>query len=215
VDEEATSFLRTPMRRAGTRQLKTADAVSRFQNGDPEIVQAVRLLIRDVLRGHSTELKPHWDDLVQEVCAQAWQRVRREGEVIRDLEGLVARIAHARVIDLHRHRRRWRLEGGADTRLASIPDPAHGPYENLRREESNRLVGAIIAKVDDRTRAIWRLLYFEGLKYREAALRLGLPEGTLKRLAHESLRAAARQFAGLGAASSRQDDPDGTKTGKT
>lgn len=216
MDEGATSFLRTPMRQAsGTRQLRTPDAVSRFQNGHPETVQAVRHLIRDVLRGHSTELKPYWDDLVQEVCSQAWQRVRREGEVIQDLEGLVVRIAHARVVDLHRHRSRWRLEGGADTRLASIPDPDCGPYESLRREESARLSSAIIAAVDDRTRAIWRLLYFEGLKYREAALQLGLPEGTLKRLVHESLLKAARQFAGGRAASSGQGDPGGTKTGKT
>ncbi|HZM70954.1 MAG TPA: sigma-70 family RNA polymerase sigma factor [Candidatus Cryosericum sp.] len=199
MGEGATSFLRTRRGQAGgTRVLGTPDAVSRFQNGDPETVEAVRHLIRDVLRAHSTELKPYWDDLVLEVCAQAWQRARREGEGIQNLEGLVARMAHARVIDLHRYRSRWRLEGGSDARLASIPDPDLGPYENLNREESARLVGAMIAAVDDRTRTIWRMLYYEGLKYREAALRLGVPEGTLKRLVHESLRAASKRFAGIG-----------------
>jgi RNA polymerase sigma factor (sigma-70 family) len=193
-------------RAGGTRGLGTPNAVSRFQNGEPETVQAVRHLIRDVLRGHSTELKPYWDDLVQEVCAQAWQRVSREGESIQNLEGLVVRIAHARVVDLHRHRSRWRLDGSADAHLASIPDPNLGPYENLRREESARLVGAMIAAVDDQTRAIWRLMYFEGLKYREAALRLGLPEGTLKRLVHESLRAASKRFAGVGSSAPGERD---------
>jgi RNA polymerase sigma-70 factor (ECF subfamily) len=158
------------------------------------------------LRAHSIELKPYWDDLVLEVCAQAWQRVRREGEGVQNLEGLVARMAHARVIDLHRHRSRWRLEGGSDARLAAIPDPDLGPYENLNREESARLVGAMIAAVDERTRTIWRLLYFEGLKYREAALRLGLPEGTLKRLVHESLRAASRRFGVTGSIASGERD---------
>jgi RNA polymerase sigma-70 factor (ECF subfamily) len=199
VDEGATSFLRT--RRVfgvRARELGTPEAVSRFQNGDPETVKAVRRLVLDVLRAHSAELKPYWDDLVLEVCAQAWQRVRQDGAGIQNLEGLVARMAHARVVDLHRHRCRWRLEGGAGEHLASIPDPHLGPYEHLRREETTRLVSAMIATADERTRAMWRLLYFEGLKYREAALRLGLPEGTLKRLVHESLRAASRRFAEAG-----------------
>ncbi len=215
-DEEATSLL--PMRRGSPgrgRDLATPDAVTRFQNGDPETVRAVRRLVLDVLRTHSNELRPYWDDLVLEVCAQAWRRVRSGGERIQNLEGLVAHIAHARVVDLHRLRSRWRLEGGSDEHLTSIADQALGPYENLRREETSRIVGAIIAAVDERTRSIWKLIYFEGLKYREAALRLGLPEGTLKRLVHESLRAAAAQFAGMRTASPGQGDPHASKISKT
>jgi RNA polymerase sigma-70 factor, ECF subfamily len=186
--------MRSPAR---SRELATPDAVSRFQSGDPDTHKAVRRLVLDVLRTHSSELRPYWDDLVSEVCAQAWQRVRREGERIRNLEGLVAHITHARVVDLHRLRSRWRLEGGADERLASTSDHNLGPYESVCREETSRIVSAMIAAVDERTRTIWRLLYFEGLKYREAALRLGLPEGTLKRLVHESLRSAARRLPGV------------------
>src|SRR5262245_24738898 len=179
-----------------TPDLGSRDSVSRFQKGDPATVRAVRRLVLDVLRTHSKELRPYWDDLVLEVCAQAWQRVKNGAEEIQNLEGLVARITHARVIDLHRLRSRWRVEGGSDERFASIADPELGPYENFRREETSRIVAAIISAVDERTRSIWRLLYFDGLKYREAAGRLGVPEGTLKRLVHDSLRAAARQFSG-------------------
>jgi len=177
------------------RGLNAPEAVSRFRNGDPGAVRAVRRLVLDVLQTHSSELKPFWDDLVLEVCAQAWQRVRNAEDSIQNLEGLVARIAHARVIDLHRLRSRWRLGGSSQEQLASIPDGDPGPYENLLRDEAARLVSAMIAAVDERTREIWKLLYFDGLKYREVALRLGVPEGTLKRLVHESLRSAARQFA--------------------
>jgi RNA polymerase sigma-70 factor, ECF subfamily len=208
VEEGATSFLR--MRSgsgAGERGLGSPEAASRFRNGDPETVTSVRRLIRDVLRTHSSELKPYWDDLVQEVCAQAWQRVAREGESVRNLEGLIAYMTHARVIDLHRHRSRWRLEGGDDERLASIAGTDLGPYESLRREEATRLVAAVIAAVNERTRTIWRLLYFEGLKYREAAERLGVPEGTLKRLVHESLRAASRHLPRSKAAAPGRPDP--------
>ncbi|HEU5179502.1 MAG TPA: RNA polymerase sigma factor [Candidatus Polarisedimenticolia bacterium] len=165
--------------------------------GDPEAVRAVRRLILDVLRTHSKELKPYWDDLVLEVCAQAWQRARKGSEEIRNLEGLVVRITHARVVDLHRLRSRWRMEDGAVDHLASTANPNPGPYEDVLRAETSHIVSAMIAAADERTRVIWRLLYFEGLKYREAAARLGLPEGTLKRLVHESLRAAAARFAGL------------------
>jgi RNA polymerase sigma factor (sigma-70 family) len=177
-----------------TPDLGAHDSVSRFQKGDPTTVRAVRRLVLDVLRTHSKELKPYWDDLVLEVCAQAWQRVNHGAEEIQNLEGLVARITHARVIDLHRLRSRWRVEGGSDERFAAIADPELGPYENLQREETSRIVAAIISAVDERTRSIWKLLYFDGLKYREAAGRLGVPEGTLKRMVHESLRAAARRF---------------------
>jgi len=164
-------------------------------SGDAATVQAVRRLVLDILRSHSSELKPYWDDLVSEVSAQAWRRAASDGDAIRDLEGLVARIAHARVIDLHRTRSRWRLEVD-DEHLATVVDRDLGPYECLRRTEASDRVAALIAAVDDRTREMWRLLYFEGLKYREAAARLGLPEGTLKRLVHESLRAAAKRFSG-------------------
>jgi RNA polymerase sigma factor (sigma-70 family) len=216
LDEGVTRLLRTRRGSFGRgRDLATPDAVSRFQNGDPETVRAVKRLVLDVLRTHSNELSPYWDDLVLEVCAQAWQRVRSGGDRIQNLEGLVAHIAHARVVDLHRLRSRWRLESGSDEHLASIADRDLGPYENLLRDEASRLVSAMIAAVDERTRAIWKLLYFEGLKYREAALRLGLPEGTLKRLVHESLRAAARQFAGVRTASPGQGDPHASKTSKT
>ena len=82
----------TPMR---SPDLGTPDSVSRFQAGDPATVRAVRRLVLDVLATHSKELKPYWDDLVLEVCSQAWQRVRRGAEEIQNLEGLVARITRA------------------------------------------------------------------------------------------------------------------------
>jgi RNA polymerase sigma-70 factor, ECF subfamily len=191
--------------------LGTPEAVSRFHDGDPETVRAVRRLVYDVLRTHSNELRPYWDDLVMEVSAQAWQRVGSGGGRIQNLEGLVAQITHARVIDLHRLRSRWRLDGNSDVRLASIGNPEPGPYEHLHQGERSQLVSAMIAAVDERTRVIWKLLYFDGLKYREAALRLGLPEGTLKRLVHESLRAAARRFGAVGKASPGRVDPQASK----
>src|SRR5262249_9005120 len=136
----------------------------------------------------------YWDDLVLEVCAQAWRRARGGGADIRSLEGLGARMTHARVIDLHRHRSRWRLEDDADERLASVADPDPGPSAKLRREEATRLVETVIGTASERTRTLWRMIYVEGLKYREASQRLGIPEGTLKRQVYESLRAASKRL---------------------
>ena len=194
------------------RDLGSPEAVARFHGGDPETVDSVRRLILDVLRTHSSELKPYWDDLVMEVCTQAWQRVRRDGDAVRNLEGLVARMTHARVIDLHRHRSRWRWERDPEERLASMTDPDPGPYETLRREETSHLARALIADQDERTRTIWRLLYFEGLKYREAALQLGMPEGTLKRLVYESLRAAAARWRATQSPGAPAADPQPEET---
>jgi RNA polymerase sigma-70 factor (ECF subfamily) len=186
-------------------EIRAPDAVAKFRSGDPAVVRAVRRLILDVLRAHSHKLKPYWDDLVLEVCAQAWQCVRDSGDGVQSLAGLVARIAHARVIDLHRHRSRWRIECISGKHIAGMTDGSPGPYEDVVRAEASAVVAAVIAAVDERTRAIWRVRYFEGLKYREAAVRLGMPEGTVKRLVYESLRAAARRFADGGVRDLRRD----------
>jgi RNA polymerase sigma-70 factor, ECF subfamily len=176
--------------------LRTSSAVSRLQQGDPDTIAALRRLVWEILRTHSRDLEPYCDDLVSEVCAQVWRRVMAEGERVRNLEGLVAQITRARAIDLHRSRTRWRFDPALGERMDSIADPDPGPFEHLRHEERARYANALIAAVDERTRTIWRLRYFDGLKYREVALRLGLREGTVKRLVSESLRAATALLVG-------------------
>ena len=192
---------------ARARALEGLQAVSWFRDGDPETHRAVRAVILSVLDGHSPELRDARDDLVMEITRDVWVRVREAGESIISLERFVARIAHRKVIDEWRRRRRWRYDADPEARLASMPDDGPSPTEHVQREETIRIIAGLVARADDRTRRIWRLVYFDGLKYREAADRLGMPEGTLKRLVHESLRWARAQLSSSPVGAVRPDVP--------
>jgi RNA polymerase sigma-70 factor (ECF subfamily) len=179
---------------ARARALEGLQAVSGFRDGDPETHRAVRAVILNVLDGHSPELQDVRDDLVMEITRDLWVRVREAGESIISLERFVARIAHRKAIDEWRRRRRWRYDPDSDGKFALMTDNGPSASEHVQREETIRIIAGLVARADDRTRRIWRLVYFDGLTYREAAGRLGMPEGTLKRLVHESLRWARAQL---------------------
>ena len=175
--------------------LQHPDAAERYRDGDRETVLQARDLVRAVLQNHSGELKPYWDDLVSKVHKCVLERVGSTREPIRNLEGFVARVAHTRAMDLARMLKRWRtVSVSEDTGVLELPDPGRGPEGELERREATRRVHALIASADERTRRIWKLIFFEQKKYREAAAELGMPEGSLKRLVHESLRWAAANF---------------------
>jgi RNA polymerase sigma-70 factor (ECF subfamily) len=66
---------------------------------------------------------------------------------------------------------------------SKVPSPSAQLDKEERREWTRRAV----AQLPDHLRSVVLLVYFEGLKYREASEVLGIPEGTVKSRMHHAL----------------------------
>ena len=62
-----------------------------------------------------------------------------------------------------------------------------GPVEAAQNEEARERVRATVAQLPDFLRQVVILAYYQGLKYREIALVLGIPVGTVKSRLHAAL----------------------------
>ena len=61
------------------------------------------------------------------------------------------------------------------------------PLDNLQLEEQHQSVRRAVSDLPQSLRSIVSLVFFQGLKYREAADALSIPVGTLKRRMHSAL----------------------------
>lgn len=107
-------------------------------------------------------------------------------------------IATNQAIDLQRRNKRHRmisLDGAQrqsdDHDLASLIDLVRGaeasPGVNMETEERRQWVQEAIADLPENLRSAVTLVYYQGLKYREAAEVLGVPVGTVKSRMHSAL----------------------------
>lgn len=102
-------------------------------------------------------------------------------------------IATHLAIDVLRHRARrptvsLDAEHGGDTSLKQFAiGRDEDPAERAEQQEERQWLRAAIDELPQRLRDALRLVYFQGLKYDEAAKFLGIPLGTLKSRLHEAL----------------------------
>jgi RNA polymerase sigma-70 factor (ECF subfamily) len=106
-------------------------------------------------------------------------------------------IATNKAIDAQRRNRRHRLasldqivgrqdeEQGRLLDLLSSHEP--GPVEVVEGDESQQWIRKEIATLPDHLRSVIGLVYFQGLKYREAAEALSIPVGTVKSRLHAAV----------------------------
>jgi RNA polymerase sigma-70 factor (ECF subfamily) len=79
-------------------------------------------------------------------------------------------------------------EHGDDARLIDILiGRSEDPSAHLEQEEASEWLHCALTQLPDYMREAIDLVYFRGLKYSEAAARLGIPLGTLNSRLHESL----------------------------
>lgn len=79
-------------------------------------------------------------------------------------------------------------EHGDDASLKQLAtDRAEDPAEQFEREEEEQQLRAAVERLPERLRGALQLVYFQGMKYDDAARRMGIPLGTLKSRLHESL----------------------------
>lgn len=74
--------------------------------------------------------------------------------------------------------------GGAEGLRDSLPSRAETSDELAERKELCEQVRRVVGRLPQHLRQLVRLVFFEGLKYREAAQMLAIPEGTAKSRMH-------------------------------
>jgi RNA polymerase sigma-70 factor (ECF subfamily) len=115
-------------------------------------------------------------------------------------------IATNQAIDLQRRQRRHRMasldrrvggesqdETGPLVRLLDAPEP--GPTEQTELAESRRQVRRAVDDLPEPARQVVMLVYFQGLKYREAADVLSIPVGTVKSRLHAAIQKLSETLA--------------------
>lgn len=115
-------------------------------------------------------------DVAQEALLRAYQHLdsfERSG-AFRPWLFAIARNAS---FDALRHRKRVLARAELDD---DLPSPTPGPEELALRADDARSVRYALAALPERYRAVLELYYLSGLRYREIAVALGVPLGTVK-----------------------------------
>jgi RNA polymerase sigma factor (sigma-70 family) len=135
------------------------------------------------------------DDVAQEVFAHLWSRPYAFDARRGSLRTWLSMLAHRRAVDWVRTEARHRKDGRADDpELHAIPDPAPPPDEEVVDRERSLLLHSALAELPQPQREVIHLAYFGGRTYRQAALELGIPEGTAKTRLRTALRTLAESL---------------------
>ena len=107
-------------------------------------------------------------------------------------------IATNQAIDAQRRNRRHRLVSldrpqlGSVEKLGNLIDTVSGeqqdPVDQLQRRERNEWVRTAVAALPEQLRTAVSLVYFRGMKYREAADEMAIPVGTVKSRLHSAIQ---------------------------
>ncbi|MEU6349483.1 sigma-70 family RNA polymerase sigma factor [Streptomyces sp. NPDC047072] len=136
------------------------------------------------------------EDVAQEVFAQLWSRPYAFDAGRGSLRTWLSVLAHRRAVDWVRSEARHRKDARADDlTLHAIPDASPGPAEALVDRERSLLLHTALAELPPQQREVVHLAYFAGRTYRQAAVELGIPEGTAKTRLRTALRALAETLA--------------------
>jgi RNA polymerase sigma-70 factor (ECF subfamily) len=162
-----------------------------MQAGDrAALVKLTRLIGGFLMRYRAYDVRDQWDDLIQEVLAALLRNLQNQAlREPRALVNYVGVITRNKLFDLLDRQRR---PGAPD--LLGQPETAAEQSEELRERLETRPpdvyvdLGRALAQLPEKLRAVVDAIYLQGFSYEEAATRLGVPLGTLKRLQNQGLR---------------------------
>ncbi|MGW3650661.1 RNA polymerase sigma factor [Streptomyces sp. NPDC000878] len=136
------------------------------------------------------------EDVAQEVFAQLWTRPYAFDARRGSLRTWLSMLAHRRAVDWVRSEARHRKDARADdSALHAIPDASPGPDETVVHRERSLQLHTALAELPQPQREVVHLAYFAGRTYRQAAVELGIPEGTAKTRLRTALRTLAETLA--------------------
>ena len=157
----------------------------------------VRMQANRVLRDEAAA-----EDVVQEVFLRVWERAgqwRGEGEVRAWLMRIAtnAALTHLRKVRRQREQRlELSVQEAEEEGLAPewLLEVAAGPDALLESAEERRLVRRLVDDLSEEKREAIRLFYDAEVNVRQAAERLGVPEGTVKSRLYQGRRQIARAW---------------------
>lgn len=136
------------------------------------------------------------EDVAQEVFAQLWSRPYGFDARRGSLRTWLSMVAHRRAVDWVRSEARHRKDARADDiALHAIPDAGPRPDEAVVDRERSLKLHTALAELPRPQREVVHLAYFAGRTYRQAAVELGIPEGTAKTRLRSALRKLAESLA--------------------
>lgn len=129
------------------------------------------------------------EDVVQETMLRAWQHCDQFSAEKGSVRGWLMRVAHNIAMDKLRMRRSRPTEVAEDT----IPDAG------VTEDHSDTVLTALqvehaLGRLSPGHRAVLEQIYLNGCTAREAAVRLGIPEGTVFSRAYYALRILRREL---------------------
>ncbi len=122
------------------------------------------------------------DDLLQEVFQAVWQRADTFDPRKGTFRSWVFQIAHFRIVnELRRRRRRPQIEPDPDGLLLfNLPGSEPEPSEGAWREYRISSLRSALAELNAAQQQALTLAFFEGFTHEQVASRLNLPLGTVK-----------------------------------
>jgi RNA polymerase sigma-70 factor (ECF subfamily) len=118
------------------------------------------------------------DEVTQEVFLELWRLAPRFDPSRGSVRGWATTVAQRRAVDRVRSEQasRRRTERDADERSTTVPSVDEVVHDDLDRARVRRA----LAKLTGTQREAVELAYYGGHTYREVAVLLGVPEGTVK-----------------------------------
>lgn len=177
----------------GRRDERARDLVAlmaRVQHGDQDAFRDLydhSVPIAHAVAVRTTRSPEHAAEVVQEVYLHVWQHaadfVPERGSVL----GWMLMLVHRRAVDRVRSvtSSNLRDQRDADRAAATVPDVAELGLARLDALALRRAVGRLSSKQRDAV----TLTYLQGLTVREAAVRLGIPGGTVKTRVRDGITA--------------------------
>jgi RNA polymerase sigma-70 factor, ECF subfamily len=138
------------------------------------------------------------EDVVQETMLRAWRHWAQFSAEKGSVRGWLIRVAHNIAMDKIRMRRSRPVEVAE----GAAPEPVAGDHADAVVTAVH--VRQALARLSPGHREVLEQIYLKGCTAREAAARLGIPEGTAFSRAYYALRILRRDL-GAGPAASRQE----------
>lgn len=186
------------------------DAVARAQAGDREAFREIYLSSHEALYHYVLGELRNPDEaaeVVQEAFVRAWEAIdsfRGEASFL----GWMFRIARNLLIDRSRAHKRHPVvsldaplgEDQEETRMDRVAGKGPGPEAQAESAEEQGRFQKALSSLPDIQRSVFILREWDGMEYRDIAVRLGINEGTVKsRLARAREALVSSMRAGEGA----------------